>query len=115
MAEAAPQKLWSHDFGRAMPLYCKVNQQNDDYLFVCLKNGGFAVMKSAGKAGRGKVQATLSKKQLGGLDCINLTQKGSIVYLALGNFFSRSSKMGIAAVDVKNPNQPKVVRPVGFA
>lgn len=85
-----------------------VASEKGSHLFVAMKNGGVAVLDTNPSARQRQV-AIVPRAKLGQLDAMNLERHGRLLYVALGGFFGRNSKAGIAIIDVKNPREPQVL------
>lgn len=76
------------------------------YLFAAVKSGGVSVYDIGGKP---RSIANVPKTKLANLDAMNVTRVGNKLYVALGSFFGRKSKAGLAILDVAKPGRPEVL------
>lgn len=79
------------------------------YLYVVAKEGGLRIYEhsSASSSAAPKQVAQLPSAQLGGLHAMNLSQHGSLLFVALGNTFGTAVQhAGMAIVDVSAPASP---------
>src|ERR1700733_3930516 len=106
----ALERLWEFEMKGTLPQAVVVDQKDRQHLYVVLKQGGLAVLK-LGKAGEPpKEIARLPIEQFGKLDVMHLTQRGELLYLALGDFFNaKGANAGLAIVSVADRAAPKVL------
>jgi hypothetical protein len=101
---------WEFATPKEFPMGMVADGAGRPYLHVAMKNGGLLVLDVANRAGP-KVAARIGLESFANLQVMNLTQRGEYLYLALGEFFDAraGAPAGLAVVDVKNPQQPKVL------
>lgn len=106
----ALERLWEFELKGTFPQAVVVDAKDKQYLYVALKNGGLGVLK-LGKAGDPpKEIARLPIEQFGKLDVMHLTQRGELLYLALGDFFdAKGAHAGLAIVSIADRAAPKVL------
>lgn len=111
VADSKPlQQAWQLELRGDTPQGIAVDGIGRPYLFVTLKSGGLAVLKTGRAAEVPAVEARIPIRDLGGLDAMHLTQRGKRLYLALGDLFNaQGAKAGLAIVDVATPKTPKVL------
>lgn len=104
------QPAWQLELRGETPQGIIADVKGRPYLFVTLKTGGFAVLKTGRGTETAQVVARIAKRELSGLDAMHLTQRGTRVYVALGDLFAaRGDKAGLAVIDVSMPATPKVL------
>ncbi len=110
-ADSKPlQQTWQLELRGDTPQGITVDSIGRPYLFVTLKSGGLAVLKTGRTAEVPSVEARIAIRDLGGLDALHLAQRGKRLYLALGDLFNaQGAKAGVAIIDVANPQTPKVL------
>ena len=87
-AQSKPlERAWEYPTREAYPQAVVVDQTGKEHLFVALKSGGLAVLKLNGAAAP-KEAARVPINQLGKLDVMHLTQRGNLLFLALGDLFA---------------------------
>ena len=96
---------WRYPTGSRLPQAIAVEGR---YLFIAQKAGGLLVLEEDETGRSVRKIAVMPKGRFRGLDAMNLVKKGNHLYMALGSFFGRSSKAGLAVVNVKNPRRPKL-------
>jgi len=102
--------VWELPTPQEMPQAIVEDVLQRPLLFVALKNGGLAVFNTANRKQPPKEVARLRIDQFHNQHVMHLTQSGEHLYLALGDLFSASgSTAGLAVVNVKNPQHPRVV------
>ncbi|MFO0875985.1 MAG: hypothetical protein U0840_01325 [Gemmataceae bacterium] len=101
--------LWEYQTPGGLPQAVVLEQTGRQHLLVALKAGGLAVLKLNGTARPTEV-ARVPIQQLGKLDVMHLTQRGQLLYLALGDLFAaKGAHAGLAVVDLSKPAMPKVL------
>ncbi len=111
MADSKPlQPAWQFELRGDTPQGIIVDAAGRPYLFVTLKSGGLAILKTGRATAVPTIEARIPIRDLGGLDAMHLTQRGKRLYLALGDLFNaQGAKAGLAVIDVANPKTPKVL------
>ncbi|MBI2808020.1 MAG: hypothetical protein HYX68_23800 [Planctomycetes bacterium] len=106
---AQPLKLvWEFPTPGEYPMCMVADRVGQPYLYVAVKNGGLRILDISKTNGATDV-AKIGTDQFGKLHVMHLTQRGTNLYLALGEFFNAfGAPAGLAVVDVKNPRQPRV-------
>jgi len=89
------------------PLATLEDPRNDKFLYVAEKAGGVVIVKKGGHSA--KIVGRIPKRDLGNLDSTYLAVRGDILYVSLGDFFKRRSVAGIATIDIRDPEKPKVL------
>ncbi len=109
LARAEPKwtVVWEHATPVHLPQGLAVSSDGK-YLFVAMKKGGIDVLQINPSQQQRRV-ANIPLRQLGNLDAMNLERQGDRLYVALGGFFGRNSKAGMAIIDMKQPRKPKVL------
>jgi hypothetical protein len=92
-----------------LPQAIVVDRRDPHYLYVAEKSGGVVVLKLGPNDRAPARVAVVARKQLGRLDAMNLAERGSRLYVALGNFFTGGSAAGLAILDVSIPEHPRVL------
>ncbi len=108
-ADTEPNDYFNHTESISTPLalpQCLVDDPSSNHFFVALKGQGIAVYSRVNNVSR-KV-ASVPIQDLNNLHVMYLTKKGSYLYAALGDFFKRDSKAGLALIDVSNPGRPVI-------
>nr|MBP6812505.1 hypothetical protein [Saprospiraceae bacterium] len=84
--------------------------QEKPYFYLAAKAGGLQVYNIENESIPVLVK-TISIAQLGNLEVMNATQRGTLLYLALGNFFGTQDLQapGLAIVNVSDPANPSVL------
>ncbi len=104
-----PRVRWRYPTTAGLPLALVPDQRGLPYLYVAQQEGGLLVLQETAPDSPPRAVAHLPVTQLGELAVMNLTQQGSYLYLALGNFFARAgARAGLAVVDVTAPAQPRL-------
>lgn len=78
---------------------------NDNYFYTALKGQGVSVYERGSTV---RKVASVGVSQLENLHAMHLEKRGNYLYIALGDFFGRGAKAGLAIIDVSNPNSPNV-------
>ena len=99
--------LWEFPTGFHNPQAQLVDAAKPEYLHVALKGGGVKVLHIGGA--EPKEVGHVSKKELGGLDAMNLWQEGELLLVALGDFFKPGRPAGLALVNVSVPTFPVLI------
>lgn len=100
---------WEFATPRVLPQAIVRDRAGRPLLYVALKSGGLSVLELAAQ-GAPKEIARVATTQLAGLDVMHLTQRDTLLYLALGDLFSVSGAYaGAAIVDVANSRAPRVL------
>lgn len=103
-------RLWEqpapHD---SLPQAIAIDARDPRYLYVAEKSGGVSVLKLTPDNGAPDRVAVVGCDALGRLDAMNLTARGTRLYVALGNFFAGGSPAGLAILDVASPTHPRVL------
>lgn len=103
----APMLLWSLPIPKATPLAVRADPERP-YLYAALKEGGLAVYRLEGQ-GAPRMAATVTVAEFQGLQPMNLRLDGKNAYVALGDHFAaKGSKYGVARIDLKDPEHPRV-------
>ncbi len=101
------QKLqWQFSTGFQLPQAIVADESNQKYLYVAQKSGGLLVLETKNRLA--KRIALIPKGQFKRMDAMNLVQQGRYLYVALGDFFRRNAKAGLAIIDIQNPRRPRV-------
>jgi hypothetical protein len=80
------------------------------FLYVACKEGGIAVLAlSKNPSTLPHIVHRITTPQLQGMEAMNLTRRGNLLFVALGNFFQKHNHAGIAVIDIGVPNRPNVV------
>jgi len=84
--------------------------QGKPYFYLAAKAGGLQVYNIENESIPVLIK-TISIAQLGNLEVMNATQRGTLLYLALGNFFGTQDLQapGLAIVNVSDPANPSVL------
>ena len=82
--------------------------ESGSHMFVALKDGGLAVLDIRDTDGPREV-ARISIDDFGRLHAMNLALDGDRLLVALGDFFGRKSKAGLAVVSIRAPAAPRVL------
>lgn len=78
------------------------------YLYVAQKEAGLTIFDVSDISTLKNV-ASVGISSFSGLHVMSVTQQGTMLYVALGNYFANNHQhTGIAAVDISNPKQPVV-------
>lgn len=102
--------VWELPTPRDMPQAIVEDFLQRPLLYAAMKNGGLAVFNIANRKLPPKEVARLGIDQFHNQHVMHLTQSGELLYLALGDLFSASgATAGLAVVNIKNPQRPKVV------
>lgn len=104
----AQELHWQYSTRGNLPQTTVVDNRRDNFIYVAQKAGGVLVLETTGQKRSPKKAATLLKRQFSNLDAIDITQQGKYLYVALGDFFRRNTRAGLAIVDVSNPKRPIV-------
>lgn len=105
---AAGSMRWQFATPDGMPLAAERDTRGMPYLYVALKEGGVLVLRLAGASPPTEV-ARIPKTSLGTLDATTLVQRGSQLFVGLGDFFSaQGSRTGLAVVSLQEPERPVV-------
>ena len=100
---------WEYSTAPFASLCVVQDQLNRPYLYVARKAGGIIVLDVSDQRAPAKV-AEVTQSKLGRLDAMHIVQKGSNLYVALGDFFAAGgSRAGLAVVSVKEPGTPTVL------
>ena len=103
------QLRWELATPGGLPLSAVRDAQGRPYLYLALKQGGVAVLHLDGASPPTEV-ARVHTTALGGLDAMTMVQRGTRLYVGLGDLFAaQGSKAGLAVIDVQAPEQPQVV------
>lgn len=107
-AAGAGELRWEFATPGGLPLAAVRDVQGMPYLYVAHKEGGVIVLRLAG-AGRPTEVARITRASLGGVDATTLVQRGTQLFVGLGDFFSaQGSRTGLTVVNVGTPEQPVV-------
>ena len=98
-------EVWRVPLPGQLPLTVVADEQERPYVYVAAKNGGLLVIDSTA----GQKVATLGVDQFGGSDVMHLDQQGPLLAVALGDFFASTAHLGVALVDVAQPDRPEVI------
>lgn len=99
---------WEYGTGSHLPLAVVPDAEGRDALYVAQKTGGVLVL-DVGAEPPAAVGA-VARNALGGLDAMQLVQRGNLLYVALGDFFAASgAHAGLAVIDVTDFSAPTVV------
>ncbi|MBI1307874.1 MAG: hypothetical protein GC181_14820 [Bacteroidetes bacterium] len=77
-----------------------------NFLYVANKESGLTIFNLSKSSP--ELVASVPVDSLDGLEVMGVSQYGSTLYLALGNFFSAKQNPGLAMIDVDNPIEPKI-------
>jgi hypothetical protein len=106
----ALERAWEYETRGNLPQAVVVDQKDHKHLFVALKSGGLAILRLAGATEPPKEVARLAVDRFAKLDVMHLTQRGDLLFLALGDFFTaKGAHAGLAVVSVADRAAPKVV------
>lgn len=83
------------------------DQLGRSYLYVANKSAGLRVYDIS-EITHPSLLSQLPTSEYAGLDVINLAQRETLLFLALGNIFSNNQQSGMAIVDVSKPEAPAV-------
>ena len=97
---------WEYSTPNHLPQALVVDHSGS-FLFAANKSGGIAVFDVRGP--RPKRVATVKKRRLADLDAMNICLQGNRLFVALGDFFNRKNRVGLAVLNVKDPSKPEVV------
>lgn len=106
-AQAQPQLNWELPTRPHLPQAVLCNSQQT-HLFAALKTGGVAVLKLNNQQPPTQI-ATIPVDELGTLDAMNLCLVGDRLFVALGDFFRKECKAGLAMIDVSRVSRPRVL------
>jgi hypothetical protein len=107
---ASPQLQWEYSTGSHLPQSIVQDQLKRPYLYVAQKTGGLLVLSLPGAQGVPFPLGTIPKEQLGQLDAMFVLQRGTHLYVALGDFFALGgSPLGMAIISVEEPSRPRVL------
>jgi hypothetical protein len=85
------------------------DRRSRPFLYVAAKEGGLLVLELPAGGGPPTRAAAVPRDAIEHLDAISITQAGTRLYVALGNFFGGGpSTAGLAIVDVADPRAPRV-------
>ncbi|MBS0203151.1 MAG: hypothetical protein JSS49_09655 [Planctomycetes bacterium] len=102
--------VWELPTPRDMPQAIVEDGLKRPLLFAAMKTGGLVVVNIANRKQAPKEVARLGVDQFHNLQVMHLTQSGEHLYLALGDLFNSSgAPAGLAVVNVKNAQRPRVV------
>lgn len=104
----AQKSLWRYSTGFHLPQTTVVDESNKSIVYVTQKAGGVLVLETKDGRGKPKRLAQVLKRDLFNLDAMDATQKGNYLYVALGDFFRRNVRAGLAIIDVSDPKRPRV-------
>jgi len=109
-AQVSLPALWKLEApDRSLPQTVAVDSGNPSFLYCCLQTGGLRVYQHADTKSPPKQVASLPVSRFQGLAVMDLAQHDDRLFLALGDFFGRSSRAGLAIVGVRNPLRPKLI------
>ena len=74
------------------------------YVYIAAKNGGLIVLETSTKELTQVAQIPIAN--LNNMEVMHLYQQGNYLYLALGNFFEKGHKAGLAIINSANPKSP---------
>jgi hypothetical protein len=77
------------------------------YLYVANKAAGLTIYSLASKDPR--LVGSIPIDSFDGLHVMGVTQRGALLYIALGDFFSATQASGMAIIDVQDPEKPSKV------
>ena len=99
---------WQYSTRNRLPQAIVADQKDQRYLYIAQKSGGLLVLDSGRLNTTPKKIAQIGRNQFRRLDAMNLVQHKRYLFIALGSFFGRNSKAGLAIVDIKDPRKPKL-------
>ncbi|MFO0817030.1 MAG: hypothetical protein U1A77_03745 [Pirellulales bacterium] len=92
--------------GEGMPMTMLPDAGNRPVLYVAAKEGGLRIYRVSGSP---KLVRTLATGEWQSMHVMSLAQVGKLLYLALGNHWSKHESAGLAVIDVQDPATPKVL------
>ena len=104
----AQKSLWRYSTGNNLPQTTVVDESNANIIFVAQKSGGLLVLDTSGQKRSARKIASIPKRAFYNLDAMDVTQEGKFLFVALGDFFRRNERAGMAIVDVSDSRRPKV-------
>ncbi len=103
-----PRLLWEVDTEDRLPMAAQLDQIDRPYLYVAEKSGGLAIYRTDAEPSAAPVEVARTEiERLAGLHVMNLVQRETTLFLALGDLFTESHS-GLAMVDVSQPQLPLV-------
>lgn len=107
-APVAGTLRWELPLPGGLPLAVAPDARGLPFLYVATKEGGLSVLRRNGTSAP-VVVATVGISALGGLHATALLQRGTVLYLGIGDFFSsQGSRTGLITLDVSDPTSPRV-------
>lgn len=92
----------------AVPQAIVPDKTGNHYFYLASQSGGLQIY-NVQDFYQPMLVKTIPVGQLNGLDVMNASQRGNLLYLALGNFFGNNGqKPGLAILDVNDPANPVV-------
>lgn len=89
----------------ALPLTALPDQLDRPFVYVAAKTGGLIVLEESVQELKEVYRIPLDS--LHGLEVMNVSQQGDLLFLALGNFFSGNAQSpGVAILDATEPGRP---------
>ena len=98
---------WEFSTSPFAPLGILPDALGRPFLFVAQQDGGLLVLDVSEPRAATRA-AMVNKQQLGNLAATGLAQRGSLVYISLGNSFAEGSEAGLAVVNATDPTRPSV-------
>jgi len=96
--------LWEVPLPASLPQGIILDEGGRDYLYVASKSGGVLIFDNS--TSPAQLISEVSIDNFGDHHAMHLTQQGDYLYIALGDFFGGESKVGLAIIDIRDPNNP---------
>lgn len=94
---------WEYPTGLVLPETVAYDKSGKNYFYVAAKSGGLMIF-DASDISKPVLTKTFPVSDFNSLEVMNVSQSGSYLYLALGNFFGKpDEKPGLAIIDVTDP------------